>query len=188
MHRAAGPGGDDGGMTTLHTIGHGTLEASELLRLLRDARIEALVDVRSFPGSRRNPHFGREEMERWVPEGGVEYRWERRLGGFRKPDPASPNTGLRHPAFRAYADHMATPEFASALAELLDAAATRPTAVMCSETLWWRCHRRLLADAAVLLGGAEVLHLFHDGAVRPHRPSPEAVVAGGRLTYPAAGS
>lgn len=124
-------------------------------------------------------------MAEWVPDlSGATYEWRRELGGFRKTRPDSPNVALRHPAFRGYADYMQTPEFRDALAALLDGARERPTAIMCSETLWWRCHRRLIADAAVLLHGVGVLHLMHAGAPQPHRPTPGArVLRNGTLQY-----
>jgi uncharacterized protein (DUF488 family) len=167
----------------LRTVGHGTLPADELARLLTGAGIDALVDVRSFPASRRHPQFRREAMEQWLPDAGVEYRWEPRLGGRRRPAPDSPHRALRVAAFRGYADHMETPEFGDALDALLVEAAARPTAVMCAESLWWRCHRRLLADAVVLVHGTAVEHLFHDGRLQAHRPTPEARVEGRRLVY-----
>jgi uncharacterized protein (DUF488 family) len=170
---------------TLYTVGHGTLPATDFAALLERADIDALVDVRSFPGSSRNPQYGREQLESWLPATGIAYGWEPRLGGRRQGRPDSPNTALSHPAFRAYADHMTSPEFAAALRELLDAAATRPTTVMCSESVWWRCHRRLLADAAVLLCHTEVVHLFHDGRRAAHHPTPEARVEDGHLVYDA---
>jgi uncharacterized protein (DUF488 family) len=109
-------------------------------------------------------------MERWIPDlAGASYRWCPQLGGFRKSAPDSPNTGLRHPSFRGYADYMQTPEFLAALDDLLVGAEREPTAVLCSETLWWKCHRRLIADAVVLLRGGEVWHLMHDGTLQPHR-------------------
>lgn len=160
----------------LLTVGHGTLESEQLTLLLGSAGVELLVDVRSFPASRRNPQFARVELERWLPDAGVEYRWEARLGGFRRAAPDSPNVALRNPSFRGYADYMATELFAGALARLLDDAARQLTAAMCSETLWWRCHRRLIADAAVLVAGAAVRHLGHDGRLSPHR-----VTEGARL-------
>lgn len=160
----------------LVTIGHGTLEIPDFLKLLGDASVDALVDVRSYPGSRRVPQFGREAMQTWLPEAGVDYRWEPALGGRRRAVEPSPNVALRHPSFRAYADHMATPEFRDALAALAGDAEDRTVAVMCAESVWWRCHRRLIADAAVLLHDADVRHLFHDGRLQPHRPSPEARV------------
>lgn len=108
-------------------------------------------------------------MERWVPQlTGSAYLWEKDLGGFRKIRPESPNVALRHPSFRAYADYMETATFSAALEKLLGAATERRTAIMCSETLWWRCHRRLISDAAVLLHGVDVRHLMHAGELRPH--------------------
>lgn len=154
---------------TLFTIGHGTADAQRLVELLRGAGVAALVDVRTAPGSRRNPDVMREAMARWLPEHGVDYRWEARLGGWRRDPPGSPDTALRNRSFAGYADHMRTPEFQAALDELL--AAPVPTAVMCSESVWWRCHRRLIADAAVLARGVEVRHVMHDGRCPEHRPT-----------------
>jgi uncharacterized protein (DUF488 family) len=165
----------------LLTVGHGTLAQDELASLLRSAEVEVLVDVRSFPGSRRHPQFGREAMEAWVPEAGVAYRWERRLGGRRRPSPTSPHIALRHEAFRGYADHMETDAFRTALDEVL--AEPLRTAVMCSESVWWRCHRRLLSDAATLLHSVDVQHLMHDGKLRPHAPTDGVRVEGDRLVY-----
>jgi uncharacterized protein (DUF488 family) len=168
----------------LFTIGHGTLVAESFAALLRGAGITHLVDIRTAPGSRRAPHFSRAAMERWLPEAGIGYRWEPRLGGWRRPLPGSPNTALRNASFRGYADHMGSSDFRAALAELLAEATQARTAVMCSESLWWRCHRRLLADAAVLVGGASVIHIGHDGSISLHRPAVEASVSAGRLVYP----
>ena len=168
---------------TFRTVGHGTLAADEFAALVTGAGIGLVVDVRSFPASRRHPQFRRQAMERWWPDAGVEYRWEPRLGGRRRPRPDSPNGALRVPAFRGYADHMETAEFRDAVDDLLAEAGTRSAAVMCAESVWWRCHRRLLADAAVLLRGSAVEHLFHDGRIEPHRPMAEARVDGPRLVY-----
>jgi len=163
---------------TLLTLGHGTASAGEIAALIRGAGIESVVDVRTVPKSRRHPHFWREELERWIPEeSGSSYRWEPALGGFRKANRASPNVALRHPSFRAYADYMETAPFAAALQTLLGQLLTSRTAIMCSETLWWRCHRRLISDAALLLHGVTVEHLMHDGVLRPHIPT-----AGVRVT------
>ena len=170
-------------MTTLLTVGHGTATAEELAELLKGAGVERLVDVRTAPGSRRHPQFVRAAMAAWLPAAGIAYRWERELGGFRKPDPHSVNHALRHPAFRGYADYMRGPRFWAALDRLLAEAAAAPTAAMCSETLWWRCHRRLLADAAVLVRGAEVLHLDHRGRLEPHRPTEGVRRDGDLLAY-----
>jgi uncharacterized protein (DUF488 family) len=113
--------GHDGALApTLLTVGHGTLGSEELAELLTSAGIELVVDIRSAPGSRRHPHFGREQMERWLPAAGIDYRWEKELGGHRRPAVGSKNTALRHPAFRGYADYMATGSFAAGLARLLD--------------------------------------------------------------------
>lgn len=164
------------------TVGHGTLAEADFARLLAGAGVSSVVDVRSYPGSRRHPQFGREAMERWLPEWGLAYRWVPALGGRRRPAPSSRNVALRHPAFRAYADHMATGEFTAALEAVVAAAADAAVAtgggptVMCAESLWWRCHRRLLADAAMLLHGTEVMDLFHDGRLSAHRPAEEARV------------
>lgn len=160
------------------TFGHGTATADELAAAIRGAGIEAVVDVRAVPKSRRHPQFWREELARWIPAmAGSSYRWEPALGGFRKGDPASPNVALRHPSFRAYADYMETSAFAGALDVLIDQATAITTAVMCSESLWWRCHRRLIADAALLLRGEAVYHVMHDGRIQPHVPT-----AGVRVT------
>jgi len=167
----------------LYTIGHGTVSEEAFVALLRELGIARLVDVRTAPGSRRHPHFRRDEMERWLPPVDVKYRWEKALGGFRRPSPDSPNIALRHPAFRGYADYMRTPEFWIALDGVLSDANEAPTAVMCSESVWWRCHRRLLSDAGALLRGAEVLHLMHDGRIVPHRATEGVRVDGDLLVY-----
>jgi uncharacterized protein (DUF488 family) len=170
-------------LTRLLSLGHGTATAEELVALLDGAGVERLVDVRTAPGSRRNPHVRRQAMAGWLAGAGVAYRWEPELGGFRKAQPTSVNHALRHPAFRGYADYMRTLAFWAALDRLLAEAAAAPTAAMCSETLWWRCHRRLLADAAVLVRGAEVLHLDHRGRLEPHRPTEGVRRDGDLLAY-----
>jgi len=159
----------DVGSPSLVTVGHGTLTSGELVQLLEAKGVQLVVDVRSAPGSRRHPQFGRAEMERWLPAAHIDYRWEPDLGGFRRPVAGSVNTVLCSPLFRGYADYMATGRFRSGLGRLLDDAAQRCTAVMCAESLWLRCHRCLIADAAVLTGGAAVWHLGHDGRASPHR-------------------
>lgn len=156
----------------LFTFGHGTATAAQMTELLRGAGVAVLVDVRTAPGSRRHPHVARAELERWLPEAGLSYRWEKRLGGFRKAAPDSPDTAWREEMFRGYAAHMRTADFAAAADEVLDRARTDPTAVMCAESLWWRCHRRLLADFVVAVRGVPVRHLLHDGRTEEHRLSP----------------
>ncbi|HKH06378.1 MAG TPA: DUF488 domain-containing protein [Acidimicrobiales bacterium] len=172
------------GAPALWTVGHGTLSADAFAALVRGAGLTAVADVRRYPGSRRYPHFGA-DMARWLPEAGVAYAWLPALGGRRRAAPDSPNIGLRNLRFRAYADHMATPEFAAGVADLLALATDGDArvAVMCAESLWWRCHRRLLADHLALVVGAAVTHLAHDGRTSPHPPTREARPAGGHLVY-----
>jgi uncharacterized protein (DUF488 family) len=159
---------------SLITFGHGTASAERIAELLHSAGVQTLVDVRIAPGSRRNPHVARAELERWLPGVGIDYRWEKRLGGFRRPAPDSPDVVWQEPAFRGYAGHMRQPEFLAAADEVLGQAATGQLAVMCSESTWWRCHRRLIADFAQLARGADVRHLMHDGRLAAHRPTPGA--------------
>jgi uncharacterized protein (DUF488 family) len=141
--------------------------------------------VRAHPGSRRLPHFARASLERELPAAGIEYRHLLDLGGRRRPRPDSPNGGWRVDSFRGYADHMATPAFAEGMAALESLAEHRPTAVMCAEGLWWRCHRRLVADA-LLVRGWDVLHIAPDGRGEAHVLTDFAAVDGTRVTYPPA--
>ena len=127
--------------------------------------------------------MSREAMATWLSDAGVSYTWEPRLGGRRKPAEDSPHTALRNPAFRAYAGHMTSDEFRGGLDAVLATADATPTAVMCAETLWWRCHRRLAADAATLLAGAEVLHVMHDASLADHVPTEGVRREGALLVY-----
>ena len=170
-------------MPTLSTLGHGTLAVESFLELAIGAGISRVVDVRSYPGSRRNPQFGREEMERWLTAAGLTYQWMPDLGGRRRPLVDSPHIALRHEAFRGYADHMATSGFLGKVDELISVASSLPTAVMCSESLWWRCHRRLLADHVALVRDVEVVHLMHDGRRTPHVPTEGVRRGQGGLVY-----
>lgn len=170
-------------MTTLHTVGHGTLPSGAFAALLTGARVGRVVDVRSFPASRHNPQFGRDEMERWVPAGGIGYGWMPELGGRRRPVAGSKHVALRHDAFRADADHTETLGFPAGVEALLARAADESVAVVCSESVWWRCHRRLLADHLVLVRGVAVLHFTHDGRLVPHAPTAGVRLAGGVLVY-----
>jgi uncharacterized protein (DUF488 family) len=166
----------------LLTYGHGTESSERTVAILRAARVCSLVDIRTAPGSRRHPQFTGAAMEEWLPAAGIAYRWEKRLGGFRRPGPDNPDVVWREDMFRGYAEHMRSPDFLSAVdavlaeAELAEAepaeSGTRRTVVMCSESLWWRCHRRLLADFAVVARGVRVRHLMHDGRLEEHRPTP----------------
>jgi uncharacterized protein (DUF488 family) len=170
------------------TVGHGTLDPDPFAELARGAGIDLIVDVRAYPGSRRVPQFGRDALAEWLPAAGVRYRWEPRLGGRRPSVPGSKRVALTHSAFRAYADYMETGEFRLGLDSVLADAANARVAVMCSESVWWRCHRRLIADEVVLVDGRPVEHLFHDGRRQPHPPMPEARVDGTHLVYDVDGS
>lgn len=172
----------------LLTIGHGTSERDELAQRFRDAGIDTLVDVRRFPGSRRHPEVSRDAMQEWVPGLGIEYVWEERLGGRRRvpKDDQDADAWWRVEAFRAYAAHTRDPEFHAGMADLLDRVSGSTVAVMCSEFVWWRCHRRIISDVAVLVHGIEVEHVMPDGRRSAHEPSEGAVVAGQGLMYPAA--
>jgi uncharacterized protein (DUF488 family) len=169
---------------TLYTLGHGTLDADAFGAFVRENDFASLVDVRTVPKSARHPQFRLEAMVEWIPrDTGASYRWEPALGGFRKPKPDSANVALRYPAFRGYADYMESAVFVQALEELLEQASDRRTVIACSESLWWKCHRRLIADAASLLHEFEVLHLMHDGKLRPHVPTQGVRVSGRTLRY-----
>ena len=164
------------------TVGHSTRTAEELLGLLRAHDIRAIADVRRYPGSRRHPHFSREELSVFLARHDVEYVWMPELGGRRTPRPDSHNTGWRVAQFRGYADYMETPEFADAIATLLELASRVRTAVMCAESLWWQCHRRLIADY-LLARGHEVTHIESVTKASPHRFMDPARLVNGTLTY-----
>jgi uncharacterized protein (DUF488 family) len=166
------------------TIGHSTHAQPEFLGLLETHSIRRLADIRTVPKSRRHPHFHTEEMARSLPAAGVEYRHMAGLGGFRKARPDSPNAGWQNQSFRGYADHTQSAEFRDALEELCAWAADEPTAMMCSEGVWWRCHRRLVADQLVSAGW-EVRHIAPDGRIGAHELTDFARVADGALVYPA---
>lgn len=169
----------------LWTAGHGAGELGDLIGRLQAAGIELVVDVRRFPGSRRHPQFGTEALAGGLAGAGIGYEQAVDLGGRRRPQPGSPNAGLRNEAFRGYADYMQTASFAAAYRRLMERAAERRTAVMCAETPWWKCHRRLIADAAVLVDGAAVVHLMGDRAMA-HRVTESAVlVPPSTVVYPA---
>jgi uncharacterized protein (DUF488 family) len=171
----------------LLTVGHGPQGRDALGARLTAAGVVLVVDVRRFPGSRNNPDVSREALEEWLPAAGIGYRWDDRLGGRRRLPPGEPvaDDWWTVSQFAAYAAHTRTPEFTAALDEVLAAAAARDVAVMCSESVWWRCHRRLIADVAVLGRGVPVTHLMPDGRLTPHRPSEGAVVSDGALFWPA---
>jgi uncharacterized protein (DUF488 family) len=169
---------------TVYTVGHSTREFSELAQLLVEPGVDELVDVRRVPHSRRNPQFDSAALSPALGELGIQYRHEETLGGFRRPQPGSVNAGWEHEGFRGYADYMATAQFAAALARVEQRAATRTLCVMCAEAQWWRCHRRLIADA-LLVAGWSVLHLGVGREAVEHELTAFAVAgADGTLTYP----
>ncbi len=180
-------GTEDAGLTPLEvwTVGHSTHALEEFLGLLREHRIGSLVDVRRVPRSKRQPWFHTESLARSLPPAGVQYAHLARLGGWRRAAPDSPNGAWRNASFRGYADYALTPAFAEGLTELRKLAATERTAIMCSESLWWRCHRRLVADH-LLAADAVVWHIGSDGRADRHALTPFATVrADGRVEYPA---
>lgn len=167
----------------IYTVGHSTRTREELLELLRRAGVGALGDVRSFPSSRRHPQFNRGALQDWLPAADIEYLHLPELGGRRDPARDSLNRAWRERGFRGYADHMASAQFAEGLERLERLARVKPTAIMCAEALWWRCHRRLVSDALTVRDW-EVEHI---GSGRPvkHELTPFAEVGEGRtLTYP----
>jgi uncharacterized protein (DUF488 family) len=168
----------------LLTFGHSTAGRDRLTELLHRAGVEAVVDVRIGPGSRRDPDLHRDRLAEWLPEAGIDYRWEQALGGFRKAPPDSPDVIWRNASFRGYAAHTREPEFVAAMDGLLQEASSARTAVMCSEAVWWRCHRRLIADFASVARDTEVRHLMHDARLVPHPPTPGVRLrADGLLVY-----
>jgi len=170
-------------VSTIYTIGHSTRSLDELILALRAHDIKTLVDIRSFPMSRRLPHFNRESLQDALPKKGIEYVWMKALGGMRKKTrDDSPNLALRNASFRNYADHMLTPEFHDGIAELLRLADQSRTAYMCAERIYFRCHRMLVSDWLVA-HGHEVLHINAEGPVRPHKLMPEAHLVGNDLIY-----
>ncbi len=171
-------------MPLIRTIGHGTASQEILTERLTSAGVQRLVDVRTAPGSRRHPHVSKAALERWLPANGIGYRWEPRLGGFRRPPADSPDLVWRNESFRGYAAHLRTADAQAALADLLTEAADGAVVLMCSETLWWRCHRRLIADVLTCVQGVEVRHIMPNGEVL-HRPTSGARRVGDVLVYDA---
>lgn len=170
-------------MATFYTIGHSTRTLDELLEALHAHSVETLADIRSFPMSRRLPHFNREALEKAIPAAGIRYVWMKELGGRRKATLAdSPNIALRNSSFRNYADYMLTNEFQSAAAELIRLAGRSRAAYMCAERVYFHCHRMLVSDW-LTAHGHEVLHIDGTGPAKPHRLLPEARVIDGRLIY-----
>jgi len=165
------------------TIGHSTRTADQFLSLLRAHGVTAVADIRTVPRSRRHPHFSREALARFLGANAIGYDHFPGLGGLRTPRPDSPNTGWRHPSFRAYADHMATEEFLAALEALIAFTRKFVPAVMCAEAQWWQCHRQLVADALVARG-IDVRHIMSASSAPPHQLTPFARIDGQHVHYP----
>jgi uncharacterized protein (DUF488 family) len=170
--------------TTIWTIGHSTRAIEEFLSLLAGSRIEAIVDVRSFPGSRRYPQYGREALAATLAAHAIGYHWLPALGGRRRASPDSPNTTWRNASFRGYADYMSSAEFAQGLAELSEVSNKARTTIMCSEALWWRCHRSMIADA-LCVRGIKVVHILDAKHSVVHPMTSPARIVGGVLSYAA---
>lgn len=171
---------------TLWTVGHSTRSWEEFLSLLQAYELQAVADVRRLPGSRRLPQFDQDALAGGLERSGIAYRWFPGLGGRRRTHADSINTGWRNPSFRGYADHLESEEFGTGLAELLHFCKHTRTTLMCAEAVWWRCHRRLIADV-LCLRGIEVIHILDAKHAVPHSHAPPARIVNGRLTYPGDG-
>jgi uncharacterized protein (DUF488 family) len=164
------------------TIGHSTRSGEEFIALLQRAQIEAVADVRRFPGSRRYPQFGQGQLSGALGKSGIEYFHFPDLGGRRRPRPDSPNTAWRNEAFRGYADYMMTEPFRAAIERLLQVAKSKRTAMMCAEAVWWQCHRGLIGDHLKAMGHA-VWHILGSGRVEPHPFTSVARIVDRQLSY-----
>lgn len=167
---------------TIWTFGHSTRDIEEFLEILQGFSIECLVDIRTFPGSRRYPHFNKENLSAFLDERGITYRHMIDLGGRRKPDPNSRNTAWRHPSFRGYADYMQTPPFAQAVGQLEELALRARICYMCSEAMWWKCHRALVSDY-LKAHGWTVCHILAKGKSTEHPYTSPAKPGQGELFY-----
>jgi uncharacterized protein (DUF488 family) len=162
------------------TIGHSTRALEDFIQLLRSSAIADLVDVRSYPGSRKYPHFNQSQLSR--ADSGIGYHHLSKLGGRRKPLPDSRNTAWRNASFRAYADYMESEEFQKGIDQLIELASKGRTAIMCAEAVWWRCHRGLIADY-FKARGLDVIHIVNDSRLEPHPYTAAARIVEGRLSY-----
>jgi uncharacterized protein (DUF488 family) len=167
---------------TIYTVGHGARDITEFLRLLEGPGIERLVDVRTAPGSRKHPQFGQDALGASLKAHGIAYVWRKEMGGWRKAKPDSRHVAIRSLGFRGYADHMETDEFAAARRWLVQSSIETTTTVMCAESLWWRCHRRMLADA-LIAAACRVVHIMEGGRLDEHRLHPAARLVGDLPVY-----
>jgi uncharacterized protein (DUF488 family) len=166
------------------TIGHSTRTFEEFIEMLRSFQIEMVADIRSYPGSRKFPHFNKESLQMTLPQNKIEYIHLKKLGGRRKTNPDSKNTSWRHLAFRAYADYMQTDDFNEGIKELEEIALEKRTAYMCSEAVWWRCHRSMVSDY-LKAHGWKVMHIMAVGKEQEHPFTAPARIVNGELTYEA---
>ncbi len=170
-------------MATLYTIGHSTRTLDELIEALHAHSVQTLADIRSFPMSRRLPHFNRESLEKTLPAAGIQYIWMKNLGGRRKTiRNDSPHIALRNSSFRNYADYMLTDEFQLAAASLVRTAEQSRSAYMCAERVYFNCHRMLVSDWLTAHGN-EVIHIDGTGPAKTHQLLAEARVINGELIY-----
>ncbi len=167
---------------TVYTIGHSTHSIGEFIAMLRSFNIDLLIDVRHYPGSRKFPWFNKDNLLVEMPAANIDYLHLEDLGGRRKPSPASQNIAWHHPAFRGYADYMETEPFRKSLDALKAAAGTKRAAYMCSEAVWWRCHRSLISDE-LKVEGWKVLHIMDVGKAPEHPYTKAATVHNGKLLY-----
>ena len=168
--------------STVWTIGHSTRPPDEFLELLANYRLEAVADVRRFPGSRRHPQYGEAALRATLAEHGIAYRWLPALGGRRRPLPNSRNIAWRNASFRGYADHIGSAEFSQGVDELLELSGSLRTTLMCAEAVWWRCHRALIADM-LCVRGIEVVHILDAKHAVVHPNTSPARIVQGRLSY-----
>jgi len=166
----------------IYTLGHSTHTLEEFMAMLKSFNIELLADIRSFPGSRKFPHFNKENLPASLAENNIEYIHLRNLGGRRKVNPESCNTGWRVAAFRGYADYMETESFKKAIQELEQIASQKRVAYMCAEAVWWRCHRSLVSDY-LKNEGWTVLHIMGVGKSTEHPYTAPAKIIDGKLDY-----
>ena len=169
-------------MKLIYTIGHSTHPIEVFISMLQSFSIELVADIRNFPGSRRYPQFNKDNLEQSLKQAGIDYIHMKELGGRRKPLPNSINTNWRNDAFRGYADYMQTEEFNNAMKKLEDLASTQRTAYMCSEAVWWRCHRALVSDY-LKVRGWKVMHIMNVGKAEEHPYTSAAKIVDGELRY-----
>lgn len=167
----------------IFTVGHSTLPIGRFIELLKTYGIEQLVDIRTMPGSRRNPQFGSETLAGSLEAAHIEYAHMGALGGLRRARKDSPNAGWRNKSFRGYADYMQSAEFVHAVETLIEMGRQKRTAIMCAEAVPWRCHRSLVADA-LDMRGVQVIEILSETNYRQHKLTPFARVDGMSITYP----